>query len=447
MSDTTTATLTPSTPNDAIIRESLAPLPLYANATPEQRTDLEADCARCLADGISLEDYCSALAEWPDAGGYLSQAGDGPDADDSTPADQDAPAPTSTLAEANRTLARFGQACRTAADHNYATAELAFQFVTEFLGSAPGRAQRATAIEVLADEIRKHDEDSLSVPLAKAMARMKERANLLVRVHAVAVLLGDGRGMAKGDGTRKGRGKGGKDTRLPWGIIRECAPLVFREEDPHAEVWHVLPSIAAEARQLVAEIATSGMARQDVVAAVAKLMLVDARLELTAATESGDDNRVRAAESAVERWGGKVERIEGQDGKAKGGRKSATAKDASGPGDESQGNDGTPGQDDDAADADDEPAPQPPAESRQGTNLLAAARQGTAKDVAEMAVELVTGGDEPDDVLEHILRQLDGHRQLCGASHRAIKSALLVLERATRPPQRNPNANSATHAA
>jgi len=74
--------------------------------------------------------------------------------------------------------------------------------------------------------------------------------------------------------------------------------------------------------------------------------------------------------------------------------------------------------------------------ANQGTNLLASARQGTVKDVAGMAVELVTGGDEPDDVLHELLRQLDGHKELSKASQRAVKAALVVL--ANRTPSVSP---------
>lgn len=57
-------------------------------------------------------------------------------------------------------------------------------------------------------------------------------------------------------------------------------------------------------------------------------------------------------------------------------------------------------------------------------NLIKIAQKGAVKDVAGMAVELITGGDAPDDVLIEVLRQLDGHKQLCKNSHRIIHAAL-----------------------
>jgi hypothetical protein len=49
------------------------------------------------------------------------------------------------------------------------------------------------------------------------------------------------------------------------------------------------------------------------------------------------------------------------------------------------------------------------------------------KDVAEMAAELVVGGEAPDDVLAALLDMLDGHKELSKASHRAVKAARASL--------------------
>ncbi len=71
------------------------------------------------------------------------------------------------------------------------------------------------------------------------------------------------------------------------------------------------------------------------------------------------------------------------------------------------------------------------AEARQGSNLLAGAKAGTAKDVAEMCLELVTGSDTPDDVLAELLDMLDGHNALSRPAQRAVKAARVSL--ASRP--------------
>jgi hypothetical protein len=187
----------------------------------------------------------------------------------------------------------------------------------------------------------------MGVSVPAAMKRLKDRVNTLLAVHAVATLLGDGSGVAKGNGTGKGRGKGSTAGRITWGMLRELRPLVHREKTDHAETWHVLPSVAYQARALVVEIAASGMARKDVVSSVAKLMVQDAEQELKAAQESGDPARVKAAEQAVERWGGKVERAEGEgeegegQGKGKGRKNPAKRKGASPDDDSDDEGDGT----------------------------------------------------------------------------------------------------------
>jgi hypothetical protein len=75
------------------------------------------------------------------------------------------------------------------------------------------------------------------------------------------------------------------------------------------------------------------------------------------------------------------------------------------------------------------PAPQTgkTAEARQRSNLLSAARAGTAKDVAAMCLELVTGSDTPDDVLAELLGLLDGHNALSRPAQRAVKAARVAL--------------------
>ena len=127
MSDTTTATMTESTPNDTTARAALESVPMYTTATPELQSALEQDMARQLATGLDMDEYLEGLSTWGgDALSYLSESGDpewdanaraamleqgtesAADADDTTPAEQDAPVPTSTLAEANKTQLRRG---------------------------------------------------------------------------------------------------------------------------------------------------------------------------------------------------------------------------------------------------------------------------------------------------------------------------------------------------
>lgn len=313
MSDRTSAAVAASTP------PTLSTLPLYRAATPDQQAALDQDCAECLAQGLPLADYLAGLAEWASADAYLSSlpaddASDdattdpapAADQDDSSASEEQAPAPSSTLAEANRTLTRFGAECRRQADANYTLGALAFQYVQQFLGASPGKAQRPTAVGCLAEEWRRWDEESMSQTVQAATKRLKDRVNTLLAVHAVATLLGDGSGVEKGDGTAKGRGKGAKGGRIAWGTLRELRPLVERDDDDYSETWRVTPGLADAGRALVVEIATSGLARADVVTAVAKLMHGAAVEQLKAVTDSGDDSAVKAARQECQRWAEKA---------------------------------------------------------------------------------------------------------------------------------------------
>ena|SRR5579862_71043 len=128
------------------------------------------------------------------------------------------PVPTHTLAQANATLAAFGKQLKQQADGNYRVAALAAQYVAEFLGAAPGKSTRTTAVDRLAAEWLLWDEESMSVSQHTAMTRLRSKVNLLLKVHAVGTLLGDG----KGDGTAAGKGKSkGKDQPIAWSTLRE----------------------------------------------------------------------------------------------------------------------------------------------------------------------------------------------------------------------------------
>lgn len=81
------------------------------------------------------------------------------------------------------------------------------------------------------------------------------------------------------------------------------------------------------------------------------------------------------------------------------------------------------------------PAPRPkdvPQESR-ATNLLASAKQGTAKDVGAMAAVLITGCEAPDDAFEEQLRRLKTSGEMSKQSIRAIDAAMLRLNKDAKP--------------
>src|SRR5436309_9462442 len=93
-----------------------------------------------------------------------------------------------SLAEVNATLAKFGKACRAACDQNYKLADIASEYVRQFLASS-ANAKRATAVDNLAEQWRLWDESSMSESADKSRRRFRERVNMLLRCHATASLL------------------------------------------------------------------------------------------------------------------------------------------------------------------------------------------------------------------------------------------------------------------
>ncbi len=132
MSHATTASASTSTP---ALASGLSGLPWWHSATPEQRAALERDMRYSVLDDagphIPADEYLEELAEYPDAAEYLSGVLDGadaypnlnavvaateaaepaaapeedrPDEGDCTPAEEDAPAPTATVKQCQKTL-------------------------------------------------------------------------------------------------------------------------------------------------------------------------------------------------------------------------------------------------------------------------------------------------------------------------------------------------------
>jgi hypothetical protein len=334
---------------------------------------------------------------------------------DATPEQGD----TATLAGANKTLRRFGSLCRAQADHNYALAETAALYVGQYLG-ASDKATRSRAVENLADEWLLWDEETLALPKSRATTRMKERVNLLLRVNAVRVLLGDGRDVQKGDGTEAGRGKGKKGSPIPWGKLRELAPLVDRDPADNVETWAALgDAVAEKGRALVVEIAASGLNRRDVVDAVRKIAAghySNRVTELRRIADAAPDDKdaqwaVQRAEKQAAQWVDKV-----AEDKLEPPEVEATEGEAEDVGTEEQ---ATP------------PAPQP---QPRAVSLPQMAKEGTAKDVAEMCRELVEGNDQPDDVLATLLGMLKDSGSLSRKAQRACNAALVILHREDKAP-------------
>jgi hypothetical protein len=435
--------------------------------------------------GGSVEAFVTDAAEYSSAAEMLDGVLDSdavPDAEDNgsddtvveevpvvTPVE---PVRTSTAAQAQATLDKFGAHLGKVEQSNYTTAALAAQYVDEFLGAAPGKATHTAAVDRLANEWLKHDSEAVAEPVAQAMNRLRKRVSSLLKCHAVVTLLGDGSKVPSGDGTKTGRGRG-KAKPMAWSTIKAFAPLVDRNDVDSTETWFVLPSVVQEAHALLAEVAKSGMAMADVVkqvsGLVSKNMLANhqaakakeaevLRVANEARAKEMEDRKVLATvKAAAKEWevaakapdatpetvqmatdamlavnvqeqAVKASTEESDKARALAAQqvKEAEEKAAAVTREEAK---ATAKAEKAAAKANGVAAPKAPPSptSNQGTNLLASAKLGTVKDVAEMAVELITGSETPDDVLEAVLKTLDGCPALCKGSIRAIKAALASL--------------------
>ena len=317
----------------------------------------------------------------------------------------------------------------------------------------------------LAEEMRLWDERSLAESVETGRKRMRERVNLLLRVNAVVELIGDGRGLAKGDGTGKGRGKRQDDKPLPWGILRELAPLV--DESPDG--WRIVGGLVEQSKALLAETSTAGLKRPDVVAAVAKLLAEHAAAQATAARavreqadadEAARIEAARAVRAEVERKAAEVHALAQQAESAPEDSKPAVVEQFNaaksellvqqqqlGKAIDSQlaaqtaklqavaAEEQTVAKAESAtakAEAKSGKPKSAPLDPNPDGNLLTPAdigKAGTVKDVAEMAAELITSNDNPDAVLEALLQQLKSHNTISKASKRAIDAALTTLAR------------------
>ena len=143
--------------------------------------------------------------------------------------------------EVEKALHRFERSCGLQMDLNYRLATDAAAYVKVFLAAAPGIAMRSSATEILADASYRYSDDVFILSPKDGITKHRQRVNVLLSVHAVVSLIGDGSGRDKGATDSKSKRKG-KDARLPWGKIREFSPLVQRKEDEHKEEWSFHPA-------------------------------------------------------------------------------------------------------------------------------------------------------------------------------------------------------------
>lgn len=176
----------------------------------------------------------------------------------------------------NAILAKFDRACGLQAELNYDQASLAAEYVGAFLKAAPGTAMRSSAVLHLAAVSFRQSDDIFSLSDKEGTVKHAKRVNLLLNVNAVCTLIGDGSGLEKVKGN--GRKVKGKQSRLPWGKIRELCPLVERFADDHLEVWGLHLSIAGKDNTLAIDLLTQianapALTQNDIRTAVKKIRM------------------------------------------------------------------------------------------------------------------------------------------------------------------------------
>jgi hypothetical protein len=191
---------------------------------------------------------------------------------------------------------------------------------------------------------------------------------------------------------------------------QEYAPLV--ERDTATEAWQVCPGIEDDAKSLFREASTSEppMPVRTLGRRVASL---DAKAKAIKAEELA---RAAADPKAGKAAKDKADRAQQQADKA-----AEKVASHSQPADKPQ-----------ATTIQAPNAPTPPCQAPV-TPLRDMAKAGTARDVAEMAAELITGCDTPDDCLEQLFRTLKDSTALGNKAKRALDAAIVVLSRTDRP--------------
>jgi hypothetical protein len=249
------------------------------------------------------------------------------------------------------------------------------------------KVQREACVKALVAAWQEHSDDVVT----------PARVNALVRTHAAWQLLNAATSHKAG--------------RVPLRVIREFSPLCERDVTQRAEVYRLHGVLADKAVALWTEATAKGLNGEECAAAVAELQ-AEYRKQLAqeAARRAAENPNSPAAQQTAQAAAAEA-------GKA---AESAAKKRERADRPERR------------PVKDTTPAPKP-VEAAQGTNLLATAKQGTAKDVAGMALELVTGHDNPDAVLAELLTLLDGHNCIGRLSKQAVKAARVVLARPVDP--------------
>ncbi len=427
---TPTVTLQPET------LAALAAVPLYRDAEPAVQELLREDCHHAtVEDGLELAEYLEALEEWGgDVRSYLAESGyelpaeqpvQAPEPEFNEAAVQAvapqavpvaAPAATPGPSEAEQAAARqesgkllqtvireYVRGERGLAKHRLEAGKLAAEYLWHWVSVR--KYDRAAGVKTIAGRLMEACGDDVDV-------------NALVAVSQAVRLLGEGLELGK----------------VSYTALETLRPLVHRPDG--TEAWMIVAGVETEAKALVTELAKSVPA-MPVRTLAGRVKELDAKSKAVIAAElaakaadpkagkAAKDAAVRAQQQADKAAEQVAKAAEPKAGKDKPAAQPATATAAPAPANKFDGVDVAPR-------SITTPNPSREESSPLG-NLLQAAKQGTAKDVAAMAAELVTGCEEPDDVTAELLRLLVASGELSKGTVRALQAALVLLARKEEP--------------
>ncbi|MFO0845842.1 MAG: hypothetical protein U0797_26245 [Gemmataceae bacterium] len=510
MHDRTTAPASPSTSpatNDAAARQLLAGVPLYAAASPEQRQAIEADMAGMLSAGMAPEDYLTALATWDGtAAHYLASRPDADQGEINPAFDAAAKAEQAAREEEQREAAarKECQATMTALVRAYRAGEKAYRaglleagrLSVEYIAKRLAIGdRRAAAVQAIEGQLAAVSSDAVDV---SRLVRCWEAFRLL----AVAQQLDQ----------PESKGKAAPADAVAYGHYRDgwALLLVRQAKDTAAETFTLLPGLESQCLAAYKHAVAEGLSKAAVVERCQQLVGAHAQRESERAAAEREA-KAKAEQEATARAAAETKAREAADLAAKVAadqlaaaeqasraaaddrQREQAAKDrataeaaalkAKGEADRKRAVEEQAARD--AARAKREATEaarrqaeaeaarskeerrrqereqrkqqrqagkgnqQPPAESRQGTNILASARAAVPKDCADLLRSAIAGHDDPhatlhdlvvsllanpsaglstDDVVRTIFLALDGAK-LPGQLGDAVKAGRLILNR------------------
>jgi hypothetical protein len=413
MSDRTTSVPTPESQSPSLTPESLCSaiagaVPWFGTATAEEQGRVLADAAEVLGSGLELGEYLEGLADFDTAAAYLAECG---------PVTGPMPEPAASVPGGEKTGADFTAAptpqvpVEEPTEEQLAAAKLEARrlltaAVREYVKGERGLTKHRLEAGRLAAEyvwhrvsVQRHDRAAAVKTIAGRLMEesgVDVEVNALIATYQAAQLLG-------GDGVDV--------SGASYTALEAFRPLVQRQDG--TEAWAIVRGVEEKAQALF---------REAVVREKGKEAMPVRTVEQRVKELDAEAKHVRAAELAKAAADPKA----GKKAKDQAAKAQAQADKAQAAVDKAK---ASPTESSPAAVADPTATATPagkPEECRAPVAHLASiAAAGTAKDVAAMVVELVTGSDEPDDVLREQLQALRDHPEMSRLAKRVIQHALV----------------------